>query len=97
MAGIGNSTVSAFADVADGTLAPIGSSPFANNQTAPCWTRPQPRSRGRSPLTRRLDALGRRHWRRRGQRLQRHRRHSGRAWLLADIRPGRRGPVRHRC
>jgi 6-phosphogluconolactonase (cycloisomerase 2 family) len=37
MAGMGNSTVSAFADVADGTLAPIGSSPFANNQTAPCW------------------------------------------------------------
>jgi 6-phosphogluconolactonase (cycloisomerase 2 family) len=33
----GTGTVSAFADSADGTLSPIGSSPFADNQTAPCW------------------------------------------------------------
>lgn len=33
----GTGTVSAFADSADGTLTPIGSSPFADNQTAPCW------------------------------------------------------------
>ncbi|HEY4346053.1 MAG TPA: beta-propeller fold lactonase family protein [Gaiellaceae bacterium] len=30
-------TVSAFSDGADGTLASIGSSPFADNQSAPCW------------------------------------------------------------
>jgi len=30
-------SVSAFADSADGTLSSIGSSPFADNQTAPCW------------------------------------------------------------
>ena len=35
--GAGNGTVSAFTDAADGTLTPIGSSPFANQQTAPCW------------------------------------------------------------
>ena len=29
--------VSAFNDSADGTLTPIGSSPFADQQTAPCW------------------------------------------------------------
>jgi len=33
----GTGTVSAFADSASGTLTPIGSSPFADNQTAPCW------------------------------------------------------------
>ena len=33
----GTGTVSAFADSADGTLTSIGSSPFADNQTAPCW------------------------------------------------------------
>jgi hypothetical protein len=33
----GAGTVSAFADSADGTLTPIGSSPFSDNQTAPCW------------------------------------------------------------
>ena len=33
----GTGTVSAFADSADGTLSSIGSSPFADNQTAPCW------------------------------------------------------------
>ena len=36
-AGAGSGTVSAFSDSADGTLAPIGSSPFADLQTAPCW------------------------------------------------------------
>jgi 6-phosphogluconolactonase (cycloisomerase 2 family) len=30
-------TVSAFHDAADGTLTSIGSSPFADDQTAPCW------------------------------------------------------------
>ena len=30
-------TVSAFRDAANGTLSPIGSSPFADLQTAPCW------------------------------------------------------------
>ena len=35
--GAGAGTVSAFSDSADGTLAPIGSSPFADDQTAPCW------------------------------------------------------------
>lgn len=30
-------TVSAFRDSANGTLTSIGSSPFADNQTAPCW------------------------------------------------------------
>jgi 6-phosphogluconolactonase len=30
-------TVSAFTDGADGTLTAIGASPFADNQTAPCW------------------------------------------------------------
>jgi DNA-binding beta-propeller fold protein YncE len=33
----GTGTVSVFADSADGTLTPIGSSPFADDQTAPCW------------------------------------------------------------
>ena len=36
-AGAGAGTVSAFSDSSDGTLSPIGSSPFADNQTAPCW------------------------------------------------------------
>jgi 6-phosphogluconolactonase len=30
-------TVSAFSDGADGSLTTIGASPFADNQTAPCW------------------------------------------------------------
>jgi 6-phosphogluconolactonase len=30
-------TVSAFSDSTDGVLSPIGSSPFADAQTAPCW------------------------------------------------------------
>jgi 6-phosphogluconolactonase (cycloisomerase 2 family) len=36
-AGAGSGTVSGFNDSADGTLSPIGSSPFADQQTAPCW------------------------------------------------------------
>jgi 6-phosphogluconolactonase len=33
----GTGTVSAFKDSRDGTLSSIGPSPFADNQTAPCW------------------------------------------------------------
>lgn len=32
-----NGTVSAFRVASNGTLSSIGSSPFADNQTAPCW------------------------------------------------------------
>jgi 6-phosphogluconolactonase len=35
--GTGLGAVSAFHDSANGTLSPIGSSPFADLQTAPCW------------------------------------------------------------
>ncbi len=35
--GAGLGTVSAFSDSASGTLSSIGSSPFADDQTAPCW------------------------------------------------------------
>jgi 6-phosphogluconolactonase len=35
--GAGNGTVSAFGVASDGTLNSIGSSPFADHQTAPCW------------------------------------------------------------
>ena len=35
--GSGNGTVSAFRVGRDGSLASIGSSPFADHQTAPCW------------------------------------------------------------
>jgi 6-phosphogluconolactonase (cycloisomerase 2 family) len=35
--GTGNGTVSAFDVTRDGTLSSIGSSPFADGQTAPCW------------------------------------------------------------
>jgi 6-phosphogluconolactonase (cycloisomerase 2 family) len=35
--GAGNGTVSAFNDGSDGTLTSIGSSPFPDFQTAPCW------------------------------------------------------------
>lgn len=35
--GVGNGTVSAFRDAPDGTLTSIGASPFADQQTAPCW------------------------------------------------------------
>jgi 6-phosphogluconolactonase len=33
----GHGTVSAFSDAADGTLSSIGTSPFPDGQTAPCW------------------------------------------------------------
>ena len=36
-AGVGTGTVSAFQDSAAGILSPIGISPFADQQTAPCW------------------------------------------------------------
>ncbi len=36
-AGAGSGTVSAFSDSFSGTLSPIGVSPFADLQTAPCW------------------------------------------------------------
>jgi 6-phosphogluconolactonase (cycloisomerase 2 family) len=35
--GAGLGTVSAYNDAANGALSPIGSSPFADQQTAPCW------------------------------------------------------------
>jgi 6-phosphogluconolactonase len=35
--GLGNGTVSAFSDANDGTLISIGTSPFPDLQTAPCW------------------------------------------------------------
>jgi 6-phosphogluconolactonase (cycloisomerase 2 family) len=35
--GAGNGTVSAFSVAGDGTLSSIGASPFADQQTAPCW------------------------------------------------------------
>jgi 6-phosphogluconolactonase len=35
--GTGLGTVSAYDDLPDGTLSPIGASPFADVQTAPCW------------------------------------------------------------
>ena len=35
--GAGSGTVSAFSDAADGTLSPIGASPFDDLQTAACW------------------------------------------------------------
>ena len=35
--GAGLGTVSAFNDAWNGTLSPIGASPFADDQTAPCW------------------------------------------------------------
>jgi hypothetical protein len=35
--GAGNGTVSAFSVAADGVLSSIGASPFADQQTAPCW------------------------------------------------------------
>jgi 6-phosphogluconolactonase (cycloisomerase 2 family) len=35
--GPGNGTVSAFSVAPDGTLSSIGASPFADQQTAPCW------------------------------------------------------------
>ncbi len=35
--GAGTGTISAFRDSFNGVLSPIGASPFADNQTAPCW------------------------------------------------------------
>jgi 6-phosphogluconolactonase len=35
--GADTGTISAFSDSPDGTLSPIGASPFADLQTAPCW------------------------------------------------------------
>ncbi|HEX4657771.1 MAG TPA: beta-propeller fold lactonase family protein [Streptosporangiaceae bacterium] len=35
--GPGTGTISAFSDSFNGTLSPIAGSPFADNQTAPCW------------------------------------------------------------
>jgi 6-phosphogluconolactonase len=40
--GAGTGTVSAFNDAQNGTLSPIGSSPFADLQTAPCWVEISP-------------------------------------------------------
>lgn len=37
LGGKGAGTVSAFTDNADGTLTPIGASPFPNHETATCW------------------------------------------------------------
>jgi 6-phosphogluconolactonase (cycloisomerase 2 family) len=38
----GTGTISAFNDAQNGTLSPIGSSPFADLQTAPCWVEISP-------------------------------------------------------
>jgi 6-phosphogluconolactonase len=35
--GAGTGTISAFTDSPDGTLTPVAGSPFADQQTAPCW------------------------------------------------------------
>jgi hypothetical protein len=35
--GAGTGTISVFSDARNGTLSPIGGSPFADLQTAPCW------------------------------------------------------------
>jgi len=43
--GAGAGTVSAFRDSANGTLTSIGSSSFADNQTAPCWVEITPDGR----------------------------------------------------
>lgn len=40
--GAGTGTISAFNDARNGTLSPIGSSPFADLQTAPCWVEISP-------------------------------------------------------
>lgn len=40
--GAGTGTISAFNDAHNGTLSPIGSSPFADLQTAPCWVEISP-------------------------------------------------------
>jgi 6-phosphogluconolactonase (cycloisomerase 2 family) len=43
--GAGTGTVSAFNDSSGGVLSSIGSSPFANQQTAPCWVQISPDGR----------------------------------------------------
>jgi len=43
--GAGTGTVSVFRDGADGTLTPLGSSPFQDLQTAPCWVEISPDGR----------------------------------------------------
>jgi 6-phosphogluconolactonase len=43
--GAGTGTISAFNDGAHGTLTPIGSSPFGDLQTAPCWVEISPDGR----------------------------------------------------
>ena len=43
--GAGAGTISAFNDSATGTLTPIGASPFADDQTAPCWVEITPSGR----------------------------------------------------
>jgi 6-phosphogluconolactonase len=40
--GAGTGTISAFNDAQNGALSPIGSSPFADLQTAPCWVEISP-------------------------------------------------------
>jgi 6-phosphogluconolactonase len=35
--GAGTGTISAFSDSFNGTLTPVAGSPFADDQTAPCW------------------------------------------------------------
>jgi len=40
--GAGTGTISVFKDAQNGTLSPIGSSPFADLQTAPCWVEISP-------------------------------------------------------
>ncbi len=43
--GAGTGTISAFNDAQNGALSPIGSSPFADLQTAPCWVEISPNGR----------------------------------------------------
>jgi 6-phosphogluconolactonase (cycloisomerase 2 family) len=43
--GANNGTVSAFSDAADGILTSIGTGPFADDQTAPCWVAISPDGR----------------------------------------------------
>jgi 6-phosphogluconolactonase len=40
--GAGTGTISAFNDAQNGTLSPVGASPFADLQTAPCWVEISP-------------------------------------------------------
>jgi 6-phosphogluconolactonase len=43
--GAGTGTISSFNDARNGALSPIGSSPFADLQTAPCWVEISPNGR----------------------------------------------------